>query len=412
MGETSTKRFQYWELSGQGRIVGQRPVPSDTTPAYYVELDLERSGRVVQVREYMEGHAAPLVRRPTYEREHVISSEYTDPIRGRQGTNFYEYDERGFLKRRFERTPKGRVRFEVEIVCDDRGNFAEERLFDGHRRLKTRRTYQHDAHHRLLRETAYGGPTGEELEGFFTFAHDKKGLVVRRAWHGPDGVERRAFTYAYDQHQRRISVGLEEAGEAAITLHKALGADGKVASTELLDARGARVGGELAPGATVTSLLGSFPEEELNDTERALLAGKKKLADVLEISAEQRRALTLVAYSHLERQRYPEARSLFEALAALDADDVYALAGAGAACLLGGQFSSALSFYQRVLEHDPRHLPALGGKAEALVHLGRVEEALPFFQQLVALAPPDDPVLQHARALLIAATEGQPGSDR
>ncbi|MCK6549147.1 tetratricopeptide repeat protein [Myxococcota bacterium] len=403
----TTKRFQYWQLTGQGKIVGLAPVPAGTTPSYFVELDYGAANLPVEVREHVEGHAAPLVRKPTFENGRLKFSEYTDPIRDRTGKNCYEYDDRGFLKQRYELDPKGKIRFKVEIRCDARGNFAEERLFDHRGRLKEHRRYEHDSKGLLEKEWVYGGRDGEVLEGTFTLAYDARGNVVRRTWHGPDGVAKRAFAYTYDAHDRRVGLAVEERGEKVMSLAKELGDDGRVKSAEVLDGAGARVALDtvVEPGHTVHAFLGALPDHALNDTERALLAGTKKLGEVLGISKRHVEALTMVAYSHLEGRRYAEARRLFEALAALDPDDTYALGGAGAAALLQGQPQAALAWYDRALDREPSHAASRGGRAEALFRLGRVDEAITLWKALFAELAPEDPVVRHAREVMLSVTK-------
>jgi tetratricopeptide (TPR) repeat protein len=408
--ETTKKRFQYWRLSGTGQINGMLPIPAGQEPSYFVELEYNPSGQVVAVREWFEGHPEPLVRKPVFTSKRLSYSDYVDPIDGFKGRNCYEYDKRGFLSQRYELDPAGKQRFRFEVRCDDQGRFVEERQFDKRQRLKERHLYEHDGGGRQLKDSVYAGKDGSILTGYFTFAYDARGNISRRAWHDAAGNEKHAFVYAYDRDDRRTSIAIEQGGRATTSMSKGYDALGRSHSLEYRDGEGALFAREtLAAGVTqLRESLREVPEAELSASERALLSGEKTLASLMAFTPEQLRALATVAFSHLERGRFTQAKALFEALALLEPDNVYALSGVAAALLSQKHPEAALTWYERALSHDDGHAPSLAGKAEALIALGRIDEALGTFRVLLEQPhkPEDAPILRRAQAIVVALSKG------
>lgn len=403
---TTKTRFQYWRLAGNGQVNGLLPISGEQTPSYYVELERDAQGTLVVIREWFEGHPQPLERRPVFEGKRLSYSDYVDPIEGWRGRNCYEYDARGLLCQRYELDPGGKQRFRFEVVCDDRGNIVEERHFDKRQRLKERHCYELDPAGRPSKDSLYGGKDGSLLTGFFTFTYDERGNIARRAWHDSTGVERHAFSYRYDQRDQRIGIAIEKDGLTTTAMHKVLDEVGRTRSLEFRDQQGALFATEaLAAGATqLKESLREIPPASLTEAERALVTGEKTLAQLLAFTPEQLRALAVVAYSHLERGRFAQARALFEALALLVPDDVYALSGVASSWLLQQHPAAALTWYERALSHDPAHSPSLAGKAEALLALKNIDGALDTFRRLFEkpAEPGDAALLRRAQAIVLA----------
>ncbi len=406
---TTKKRYQYWRLQGNGQITGMLPIPEGQTPSYYVELEHDASGLLIAIREWFEGHPAPLERHPVFEAKRLSYSDYVDPIDGFRGRNCYEYDRRGFLSQRYELDPSGAQRFRFEVRCDDQGRLVEERQFDKRQRLKARHVYENDAAGRQVKDTLYGGKEGHLLEGHFSFAYDARGNISRRAWHDPSGRERHAFVYRYDAQDQRIGISIERDGHPTASMQKSLDAVGRTRSLEFHDGQGGLFAREsVAAGVTqLKETLQALPETELSEAERALVAGHKTLAELWSFTPEQLRAIATVAYGHLERGRFAHARGLFEALALLEPDNVYALCGVGASLLHQKHPQGALTWYERALGHDETHAASLAGKAEALLALGQVEEALATFKHLfqTPAKAEDAPIHRRAQAIVVALSK-------
>lgn len=64
-----------------------------------------------------------------------------------------------------------------------------------------------------------------------------------------------------------------------------------------------------------------------------------------------------------------------------------------------------LAWYDRALDRAPTHAASRGGKAEALLRLGRVDEAIAIWKTLFGELPAEDPVVRHARALMLSVTK-------
>lgn len=403
--ETTTKtRFQYWRLAGNGQVNGLLPISGERRPSYYVELERDARGALLAIREWFEGQPQPLERRPVFQGKRLSYSDYVDPIEGWRGRNCYEYDARGLLCERYELDPAGKQRFRFEVVCDDQGNIVEERQFDKRQRLKERHLYAYDSGGRLSKDSVFGGKDGSLLTGFFTFRYDARGNISRRAWHDSTGTERHAFLYTYDGEDQRTGIAIEKDGLVTAAMKKVIDEVGRTRSLEFRDQQGALFATEaLAAGATqLKESLREIPPASLTEAEKALLTGEKTLAQLLAFTPEQLKALAVVAYSHLERGRFAQARALFEALALLEPADVYALAGVASALLLEKQPAAALSWYERALSHDPAHAPSLAGTAEALLALKNVDGALATYRRLFEKPPqPEDaPLLSRAQAIV------------
>lgn len=399
----TTQRFQTWELDGFGQIKGIWQIPDGHEPHTYVEL-IRDGDTVVKIREHAEDSAKPLIRKPVFKNGHLAYTDYIDPTARLKGRNRYAYGKSGLLRAREERDPKGKLRFKVEIRCDDKGRFTQEKLHDRLGRLKERHVYEYGSDGKICKDTVYKGESGEALEGHFTFAHDDLGHLIRQAWHGADGIERSTFSYAYDEHHRQIEMRIERDGSVATTARTRFDDKGRRITTEYTSAKGSVIGTEtVSDDGVVASELQPAPAPAPSPEDRALLGGARTLADIVDVSREQLSALSMIAYSHFENGRYEEARALYESLVALDPDEPYYFAAVAATAVEQDALPTALQWYERSLIRDPTHLPSLAGKAETELRMGDVDRALQTFETVLSTASdPSDPLVQRCRGIVLA----------
>ncbi|MBI3184576.1 MAG: tetratricopeptide repeat protein [Myxococcales bacterium] len=401
---TTKKRFQSWQLTGKGKIVGAFPIGPGLQPEEYTELELDKD-QVVGVKEFFEGHKDPLVRKPAFDaKKRLQHSDYNDPTTGMTGRNSYEYDERGCLCARQETDPNGRVRFRIEVKCDEQGRFSEEKIYDRSKRLQERHTYEYDSKGNVTKDQHFG-PDGTTLVGFLTVSYDDKGRIVRREWHGADGKAKNAFAYKYDANDRRIEINVEAAGQRTMASRIEYDEQGRRKATEYTDGKGAAIAREGKGEEGKEKAWLAPPPQEAGRSPAASLEGKP-LMELANVSSEQVNALATVAYSYFEKGRFQEARSLYEALASLEPKNPIYPAGAGAAALSLEQPQVAMSWYDRALARSPGHVPSLVGKAEVHLQLGNIDRALELYKEVFTQAPSmDDPVVRRARAVVTAISQ-------
>lgn len=409
MTSETKERYQVWELQGNGRYQFLWPIPQDHQPDQYIEVVYNAQGGVSAIHEWTEGTTKPLLREPSFDVNHrLIRSVYHDPGEGRRGINNYEYDERGFLCARFETDPQHHLRFRVEMRCDAKGRLIEEKLFDHRMCLKSRHVYEYGAgNHLVTKESVFGGKQGQTLEGTITRSYDPQGRLIRQCWHHPDGSEKKSFSYRYDDQHYRIEMSIEEGGIKTVTSRFVRNEHGKKIETIFLDAQEGVLGREVHTSEGTTKQDSSFvPPTPDSNLKQSLLRGEQKLTDLAHLSPKELQALTTVAYSHFENNRYKEALQLFDMLAMLDPDNVYYKHGAGACALQLGQAQTAFNWYERALGVQTDHIPSLVGKGEALLHLKKVDQALALFEQVFAKNPAStDPAVQRAKQIVMAIVQ-------
>lgn len=396
------KKFQAWHLEGNGRIVGDWPLPPALKPSQYVEMGYGGEDQLLEIREFIEGQTAPLVRIPVFERGKLRHSDYEDPGTGLKGRNSYEYDPRGMLCARQEVSPTGRVRFRIEVECDDGGRPTRQFLMDGRKHLRERVDYVYDANGRREKEVFFKDRAGAEPTGHVERAHDDKGRVVHQSWCGPDGKPVNSFRYAYDTLDRVTEMRIERGGATTVSSRREYDAAGRRVATVFQDSQGAELmreqGGNGATKKTFEAFVGGAASGEL----QSLLEGKRSLAEMTAASEEEVAALSHVAFFYFEKGQLDRARDMFEALASLRPDDAYGATGVAATAMLQGKHQTALNWYDRALAREPDHVEALAGRGEVLLKLGQVDQALASFTHLLEVAPRDKPhpALQRARAIL------------
>ncbi len=406
MKRANVKRYQMWELNGRGQIVGRWPVPPEHKPDYYIEIEYDEKGVPRQTREWFRGYDKPLVRNLTIENGKLKESRYEDPVDNIQGTNHYVYDERGFLKERWETDPKGRTRYRIEVKCDNRGRFSEEKLFDKLKRLVERHRYYYNPKGQLIKDEVYKGEDGTVLEGYSTFEYDSEGRVKKRTWHDAEGKELSSFAYKYDKFHRMTEVAILHNGKKSVASRFIYDREGKRERVEFLGEGGELLASEEFGDTRVRrDSKTEFPPPELLEPEKLLLEGKINLGELSGVDKKYLSALEKIAYFHLENGRYKESQKLFETLLLLEPENIYYFNGAGTAALCQGLSQTALDYFTRALQRDPQHLPSLEGKAEALLLKGDVEEALKTFEELLNISnDPSNPTIRRAQSILISIT--------
>jgi hypothetical protein len=360
-----TERFQWWDMSGRGYIVGAMPILEGIEPEEFIELDVDERGRVVAVREWLSGCAEPLTRKPSYDASGRIKfSEYTDPSEGnRYGRNAYEYDDEGLICARQETDRKGKLVFRTLSKCDAEGRFLEETALDDKRKFVERHVYQYDAEGNRIRDDVYRGGDGKTLSGSYVMTYDAVRRMTRRAWLDADGREQSAFVYVYDHRNLCTAMSIERGGKVVTQVRNTYDARGRRLATDYVDDRGKPTVLErprAQPKEQRTSVRKPSPETVPEDQ-----PGERP-----EVTDRWIHAAITVGYHHYENGRYEKAQELFESVSAYRPDNVYALSGVAACALAQGHLEMALNWYDRALVRDPQHAPSLKGRALVMKQLG------------------------------------------
>lgn len=402
----SKRRFQSWQLTGKGRVVGVFPLAEGLQPDLYTELELDKE-LVVGVKEYVEGSSRPLERKLTYDAQRRLQhSDYTDPSTGLSGRNSYEYDDRGCMSARQETDPQGRVRFRTLVRCDAQGRYLEEVVHDKRQRLQERHTYEYDDRGNVVKDVKYVGADGKQLEGYFLISHDDRGRITRRAWHGADGKERNAFLYQYNANDFRTEIAIESGGVRTLASRMEYDERGRRRSTEFFDRRGTAIARETMSESGRSRLWEAAPPQAAPGAPPSALLEGKPLAELAHLTSEQLHALAIMAYSYFEQGYFKEALSLYESLALLEPGNPAHAAGAGACALAAGQPQVSLTWYDRALARSATHVPSLVGKAEVELKLGHVDQALELYKLAFTHAQPADaPVMRRARLIVAAISQ-------
>jgi tetratricopeptide (TPR) repeat protein len=404
-GATTKQMFQSWELTGRGRVKGVWPIPAGLQPDLYTEVEINTRSLIVGVREFREGHPDPLVRKFTYDKHgRVQFQEYSDPLTGLAGKNNYFFNKRGLLEKRDEVDAKGKIRYIIEVKCDENGRLQEEKVMDALKRPTMRHVYHYDGAGNLVKDETFVGKTAETLQGYHALVYDDKAHILRRAWCTPDGQEVNAFVYKYDQYDRRVEMAIETGGVRSTTC------------VYEFDKQGKRVGSRYVGSDDKEIKLGPDPSQKpmtVAEIAAALQEGQETLAKVAKQDPKKLDAIAQVAYSQFETGVYDEARKLFESLSTIDPANPYYLAGVAATALMQDQPQTAMNYYERALMRDPNHTMSLVGKADALLRLGKVDDALKAFAEAFKKASKkDDPALRRARAIVTAISQGAQGAGK
>ncbi|GIW71995.1 MAG: hypothetical protein KatS3mg102_1537 [Planctomycetota bacterium] len=134
-----------------------------------------------------------------------------------------------------------------------------------------------------------------------------------------------------------------------------------------------------------------------------LLAGKKTLAEIAGVTAEQVYAVASLAHRLLREGQHEQALTMFEGLIALNPRDPNLWVWKGSTLHRMGpdRVEDAIKAYTRALELDPKHVTALANRGELNVVAGRYEEGLKDLKAAVENDPKgEDPTTVRARAIL------------
>ncbi|MBI2376526.1 MAG: tetratricopeptide repeat protein [Deltaproteobacteria bacterium] len=381
----STEKYLAWHLDGTGRHVGDWALPMSMSPGQYVELGRDSAGVLVEIREYVEGHAEPLVRWPRITRGRVEDSEYRDPVTGLAGRNSYEYDAKGCLRARQEVDERGTLRFRVEVECDSRSRIVRQRLFDRRGKLKERIDYAYDEQGRRNREAFFKDSAGAEATGHVERRFDGRDAVLEQSWFGASGEKLNTFHYQTDGLGRVVEIRLVREGVTSLVTSIEFDGEGKRRATVIRDGEGGEVSRE--GGA---------------EAGRPVTRAGEEPSGPAGIGAEAARSLVHAAYFYFEKGQLDRARELFETVATVLPDDAYAAKGVAATAAAQGKHQTALNWFDRALARDPDDVEALAGRGEALFLLGRAADALESYQRLFAGAPRDTnhPAIRRATVIL------------
>ncbi|MDN3505068.1 MAG: type III secretion chaperone [Rhabdochlamydiaceae bacterium] len=110
--------------------------------------------------------------------------------------------------------------------------------------------------------------------------------------------------------------------------------------------------------------------------------------------------LTYVGYSYVKEGHYHIALRFFEALVALEPDNLYCMQTLGALYLQTGNHLYALNYLEKSLKKDPLHIKTLLNRAKTLFLLGYKKQATA--QTQILLKADDKTIVDRAEALLMA----------
>ncbi|XXF76017.1 type III secretion protein [Myxococcaceae bacterium GXIMD 01537] len=118
-------------------------------------------------------------------------------------------------------------------------------------------------------------------------------------------------------------------------------------------------------------------------------------------------------FRHYEEARYPQARAIFEHLAALDPAEGYYRTALGAVALAEEDLEPALRHFDAALQMNDMDSAALVNRGEVHLRLGNIMEAVTDLARAVELDPYDkEPLTQRARLLAAAALESIEAAQR
>ncbi|MEX0961288.1 MAG: tetratricopeptide repeat protein [Simkaniaceae bacterium] len=127
---------------------------------------------------------------------------------------------------------------------------------------------------------------------------------------------------------------------------------------------------------------------------------EKNWMELLGWSEDQLEDIRFVGYTYIKEGQYDTALSFFQALTALNPNNLYDMQTLGALYLQKGESQEALNYLERALKIDESHLPTKLNQVKALFLLGFFQQALPKAQELAAASDPD--IANKAQALIQA----------
>ncbi len=133
------------------------------------------------------------------------------------------------------------------------------------------------------------------------------------------------------------------------------------------------------------------------------LAGEASWADALGIPEGVLEVYAVLGSQYYEQGLVDDARTMFNAVIALNANSHLGYAGLGALELLNGNSEGALPQLELAYARFQKDLVVCANLGECLVHLGQPREAARFLRESAALDPAEtNPYANRARAILAA----------
>ena len=143
------------------------------------------------------------------------------------------------------------------------------------------------------------------------------------------------------------------------------------------------------------------------DAARKVLSGELALSTLLNVSRDELATMAAFAYELWRQGRRQEARKMFDALIAADAQLYFGHAGMGLVAMQEEDFAAAQVHLARAAELEPADPSVAVNLGEVLLRLERLPEALPVLQRAAALDPTlKNPGAARAAAILIGIGQG------
>jgi hypothetical protein len=370
----SVKRFHFWILSGKGRHVGRFPIADSIEPDEYCELHYDDKGVCVLVREFIQGYAQPLVRKPTFDAQgRMKQSDRDGPDAETKLRNTYEYGPDGLLKARQEtERATGQLRWRVLSKYDANGWAQEQQRFEADGKESQRSVFEVDAEGFFTKETKYAAGV---LLGHYVFRRDAQHREVGREWHSAAGRIMTTCTTAYGEHDLPREMQLRNPDGSTHIATFTYDPRGKCVSLQVKDAKGKLLEEHrtLPDGGLWKRSLVPPPQSLPKNTGALGVA----VHQFERLSDEQAGAMIAAGCAHFQQANYIEALPMFQIAAARYPTDAYFPYAMGLCSLKLGRYEAAIVYYGQALALDPNHEPSLQGMELA-------KDALPYLQVRVA----------------------------
>lgn len=130
--------------------------------------------------------------------------------------------------------------------------------------------------------------------------------------------------------------------------------------------------------------------------------GKATLKDVRGYSDDELYAVARTGYAFFNQGKYPEARTIFQGLFAINPRDPYFARAMAVLEMASGNSDGALSAYDVALKLEPGDPLTLVGRAEILIATGQKNAAVADLKKAAAAPEGDRRLILKAKALLEA----------
>ncbi|MCK5688551.1 hypothetical protein KAI87_04730, partial [Myxococcota bacterium] len=231
------ERFQFWTLNGKGKVIGWFPIAKGMTYDNFIELHYDAKGVVIRIIETVEGYKNKVIRRPRFDAKGRIKySERQGPDAGVNYRNNYEYDSNGLMVSRHEiDLDTDAMRWKINVKCDAKGNFLDQKYYGPEGDLKTHSVYEYNKNGRKTKQTKF--LDGKEI-GYFKFVLDEKDREVRRAWYSPDGDEKTSMLSTYNDLDLPIKTVFQDSNGVGKIAEISFTPQGKRIATQLKEKDG------------------------------------------------------------------------------------------------------------------------------------------------------------------------------